>query len=195
MAIRLTRRGFIVGTAATAAMHPFSLSAQAGQAHLRLMETTDIHVHIYPYDYYADREVDTVGLARTADLINGIRGEATNALLFDNGDFLQGNPMGDYMAYEKGMDDQTVHPVIKAFNALGYDAGTIGNHEFNYGLDFLMKSVDDAEFPIVLANVSTSQGATALEDETLVAPWVVETLARTIGNSASSTDFIRNSRP
>ena len=189
MAIRLTRRGFIAGTTAAATLHPFSVRAQAGQAHLRLMETTDIHVHVMPYDYYADTPVDTVGLARTADLINQVRGESTNSLLFDNGDFLQGNPMGDYMAYEKGMDDQTVHPVIKAFNALGYDAGTIGNHEFNYGLDFLMKSVDDAEFPIVLANVATELGATAPEDTTLVPPYTM--IDREITDGAGETFPIR----
>jgi 2',3'-cyclic-nucleotide 2'-phosphodiesterase/3'-nucleotidase len=89
-------------------MHPFSLRAQAGQAHLRIMETTDIHVHVFPYDYYGDRPVDTVGLARTASLIGGIRAESTNSILLDNGDFLQGNPMGDYMAYERGMSEGDV---------------------------------------------------------------------------------------
>ncbi len=54
-------------------------------------------------------------------------------MLIDNGDFLQGNPMGDYMAYQKGMKPGDVHPVIKAMNVLGYDCGTLGNHEFNYG--------------------------------------------------------------
>ena len=84
---------------------PISARAAAGQAHLRIMETTDLHVHVWPYDYYADKAVDTLGLARTAAHIKAIRAEATNSLLLDNGDFLQGNPMGDYMAYEKGMKD------------------------------------------------------------------------------------------
>ncbi|GGL63806.1 bifunctional 2',3'-cyclic-nucleotide 2'-phosphodiesterase/3'-nucleotidase [Wenxinia marina] len=185
MAIRLTRRGFLAGTSAAFAMHPFSVRAQAGQAHLRLLETTDIHMHIWPYDYYSDQPVDTVGLARTAALVEQIRSEATNSLLLDNGDFLQGNPMGDYMAYEKGMDDETVHPIIEAFNVLNYDAGTIGNHEFNYGLDFLMKSVDDAAFPIVLANVVTTMGATPLEDETLVPPYVILDRELTDGSGES----------
>ena len=94
MTIRLSRRSFLAASGAAAALHPFSLKAQANQAHLRLMETTDIHVHVWPYDYYADEAVDTVGLARTAALIEDVRSEATNALLLDNGDFLQGNPMG-----------------------------------------------------------------------------------------------------
>ena len=80
------------------------------------METTDIHVNVMPYDYYADKPNDTMGLARTASLIDSIRAEAGNSMLIDNGDFLQGNPMGDYMAYLKGMKPGDVHPVIKAMN-------------------------------------------------------------------------------
>ena len=111
----VSRRQFLATSAAGAAltlMHPFSARAAAGQAHLRVMETTDIHVHIFPYDYYSDRAVDTVGLSRTASHIAAIREEATNSLLLDNGDFLQGNPMGDYIAYERGMKDGDKHPMI-----------------------------------------------------------------------------------
>ncbi|MBS1301521.1 bifunctional 2',3'-cyclic-nucleotide 2'-phosphodiesterase/3'-nucleotidase [Loktanella sp. SALINAS62] len=189
MPITLNRRHFLASTAAFATLHPYSASAQAGQAHLRLMETTDIHVHVWPYDYYADRSVDTLGLSRTASLVEQIRAESTNAMLFDNGDYLQGNPMGDYMAYEKGMDDETVHPIIAAFNALGVEGATVGNHEFNYGLDFLMKSVDDTNFPVVLANVVTSEGATPLEDETLLPPYVI--LDREITDGAGETAPIK----
>ena len=98
----LNRRAFLSGSIAGAsliALHPFSARAAGNQAHLRIMETTDLHVHVYPYDYYGDRPVDTVGLARTATHIRAIRQEATNSILLDNGDFLQGNPMGDYIAY------------------------------------------------------------------------------------------------
>jgi 2',3'-cyclic-nucleotide 2'-phosphodiesterase/3'-nucleotidase len=119
MPILLDRRAFLATTAGFIAMHPFSLRAQAGQAHLRIMETTDIHVHVFPYDYYSDRPVDTVGLARTASLVDGISAESTNSILLDNGDFLQGNPMGDYMAYERGMSEGDVHPMIAAMNTLG----------------------------------------------------------------------------
>ena len=189
MPLTLSRRHFLAGTAAFATLHPFSLRAQAGQAHLRLMETTDIHVHVWPYDYYADKPVDTLGLSRAASLVEQVRAESTNSMLFDNGDYLQGNPMGDYMAYSKGMDDETVHPVIAAFNALGVEGATIGNHEFNYGLDFLMKSVDDSAFPVVLANVVTKEGATILEDETLVAPYAI--LEREITDGAGETHPIK----
>ena len=90
-----------------------------------------------PYDYYADKADDTLGLARTASLIRAARAEAKNSLLFDNGDFIQGNPMGDYIAYEKGMKDGDVHPMITGMNTLDYVCSTVGNHEFNYGLSFL----------------------------------------------------------
>ena len=180
MAIRthshLNRRGFISGTIAGAsliALHPFSARAAANQAHLRIMETTDLHVHVYPYDYYSDKPIDTVGLARTAAHITDIRAEATNSMLLDNGDFLQGNPMGDYIAYERGMKEGDMHPIIAAMNTLGFDASTLGNHEFNYGLDFLMNSVAGAAFPIVSANVAKTQGAAPTADETLVKPYVI----------------------
>jgi 2',3'-cyclic-nucleotide 2'-phosphodiesterase/3'-nucleotidase len=155
------------------ALHPFSARAAAGQAHLRVMETTDLHVHVWPYDYYSDRRVDTVGLARTAAHVEAARAEATNSLLVDNGDFLQGNPMGDYIAYERGMRDGDLHPVIQALNAVGIEASTLGNHDFNYGLDFLMKSLAGAKFPIVSANVLTGLGAAPRRDRTLVPPYVI----------------------
>jgi len=155
------------------ALHPYSAFTASQQVHLRIMETTDIHVHVYPYDYYCDRPSDTVGLARTATLINGIRAEATNAMLVDNGDFLQGNPLGDYMAYEKGMKHGDVHPVIAAMNALDVEVSTLGNHEFNYGLSFLEKSLAGANFPVVSANVIKTPGATPRQDRTLIPPYVI----------------------
>jgi 2',3'-cyclic-nucleotide 2'-phosphodiesterase/3'-nucleotidase len=188
----MSRRGFIAAgtaTAALTALHPFSANAAAGQAHLRIMETTDLHVHVFPYDYYSDRPVDTVGLARTAAHIAEIRAEATNALLLDNGDFLQGNPMGDYIAYERGMKEGDMHPVIAAMNAVGFDASTLGNHEFNYGLDFLMKSVAGANFPIVAANVVKSEGANPTADQTLVPPYVI--LDHTVTDGAGENHPIR----
>lgn len=171
----MSRRSFLATTtgASMVAFHPFSVNASAGQVHLRLMETTDLHVHVFPYDYYADRPIDTVGLARTAAHIEDIRAEATNALLVDNGDFLQGNPMGDYIAYERGMKDGDLHPVIKAMNTVGFDASTVGNHEFNYGLDFLMKSLAGANFPVISANIVKDPGSDPTKDTTLLKPYVI----------------------
>jgi len=183
----LSRRTFVSGSIAGAsliALHPYSANAATNQAHLRIMETTDLHVHVHPYDYYSDREIDTVGLARTAAHIGDIRSEATNAMLVDNGDFLQGNPMGDYIAYERGMKEGDMHPVITAMNTLGFDASTLGNHEFNYGLDFLMKSLAGAQFPIVSANVVKNAGASATKDETLIPPYVILRRMVTDGDGA-----------
>ncbi|MBT8410736.1 MAG: bifunctional 2',3'-cyclic-nucleotide 2'-phosphodiesterase/3'-nucleotidase, partial [Octadecabacter sp.] len=191
MSILLDRRGFLAGSASTAliALHPFSARAQTGQAHLRIMETTDVHVHVFPYDYYGDRPVDTVGLARTASLIQGVRDEATNSILLDNGDFLQGNPMGDYMAYERGMSEGDSHPMIAAMNTLGYDASTLGNHEFNYGLGFLMNSLAGSGFPVVCANVAREMGATPTEDTPLLPPYMI--LDREITDGAGDVHPIR----
>lgn len=192
MKTTMTRRKFLAGTVAGTSLitlHPFSAYAAANQIHLRVMETTDLHVHIYPYDYYADTSRDTVGLARTASLIKGIRDEATNSLLLDNGDLLQGNPMGDYIAYERGMKEGDLHPIIAAMNTIGFDASTLGNHEFNYGLDFLMKSLAGAGFPVVSANIVTEMGATPRDDKTLVKPYIL--LDRTLTDGVGKTHPIR----
>ena len=173
MSFTLNRRAFLASTTGFIALHPFSAHAATNQAHLRIMETTDLHVHVFPYDYYADKPIDTVGLARTASLIKEIRDEATNSLLIDNGDFLQGNPMGDYIAYERGMKEGDTHPVIQAMNTLGFDASTLGNHEFNYGLDFLMKSLAGANFPVVNANIALELGSDPTKDKTLIPPYVI----------------------
>ncbi|MBO6893295.1 MAG: bifunctional 2',3'-cyclic-nucleotide 2'-phosphodiesterase/3'-nucleotidase [Roseibium sp.] len=174
----LSRRSLMLGAAATgfsAALHPYSVLAKEGTAHIRLMETTDLHVQVFPYDYYGDRPIDTAGLARTATLIRQIRNEATNSILVDNGDFLQGNPMGDFIAYERGMREGDVHPVIKGMNVLDFDAATLGNHEFNYGLDFMMKVLSGADFPVVCANLvkGTSLGANARSDDLFLKPYVI----------------------
>jgi 2',3'-cyclic-nucleotide 2'-phosphodiesterase / 3'-nucleotidase len=189
MSLRLTRRGFIAGSAGFITLHPFAVRAEANQAHLRIMETTDLHVHVFPYDYYADKPIDTVGLARTASLIAAVRAEATNSILLDNGDFLQGNPMGDYIAYERGMDQGQTHPIIAAMNTLGYDGSTLGNHEFNYGLTFLLNSVAGATFPVVSANVAKTAGATPQEDVTLLPPYVI--LDRMVKDGAGADQPIR----
>lgn len=173
----VSRRSFLAGAAATGlvVLHPFSVRAQAKQAHLRIMETTDIHVNVLPYDYYADKPNDTMGLARTATLIDAVRKEATNAMLVDNGDFLQGNPMGDYIAYEKGMKDGDIHPVIKGTNLLGYECSTLGNHEFNYGLSFMDKVLAGANYPFVCANLikGTELAANPRDDKLYLKPYVI----------------------
>jgi len=187
----LSRRSFLLGTGAAglAALHPFSAQAQAGQAHLRILATTDLHCHVQPYDYYADKPNDTMGLARTASHIMAVRAEATNTLTLDNGDYMQGNPMADFIAYSRGMKPGDVHPVIAGMNSVGYDAGTLGNHEFNYGLPFLDMVNAKADFPIVCANIVSSLGATAAEDEPYARPWII--LERELTDGAGERHPIR----
>ncbi|MER8615058.1 bifunctional 2',3'-cyclic-nucleotide 2'-phosphodiesterase/3'-nucleotidase [Mesorhizobium sp. M0220] len=190
----VSRRDFLAGVATGGALimlHPFSARAQANQAHLRIMETTDIHVNVLPYDYYADKPNDTMGLSRTASLIEAVRKEATNAMLIDNGDILQGNPMGDYFAYERGMKDGDLHPVMKGMNLLGYECSTLGNHEFNYGLSFMDKVLAGANFPFVCANLirGTELAANPREDKLYLKPYVI--LDRKIKDGSGAEQPIR----
>lgn len=127
-------------------------STQAATVDLRIMETTDLHSNMMDFDYYKDKPTEKFGLVRTASLINAARAEVKNSVLVDNGDVIQGSPLGDYMA-AKGLKDGEVHPVYKAMNTLNYAVGNLGNHEFNYGLDYLQKALAGAKFPYVNANV------------------------------------------
>ena len=127
-------------------------SVQASQVDLRIMETTDLHSNMMDFDYYKDKPTEKFGLVRTASLIHSARNEVTNSVLVDNGDIIQGSPLGDYMA-AKGLKEGDVHPVYLAMNTLNYAVGNLGNHEFNYGLDYLKKALAGAKFPYVNANV------------------------------------------
>lgn len=135
-----------------------TLPHHAPTAELRILATTDLHAHLMAYDYFSARPSKTVGLARTATLIRQLRAEGTNVVLFDNGDVLQGNPMSDWVAGHPETMADAPHPMFAAMNALGYDAGTLGNHEFNYGLGFLEQALRGAAFPIVSANVQDGEG-------------------------------------
>ncbi|WP_437215800.1 bifunctional 2',3'-cyclic-nucleotide 2'-phosphodiesterase/3'-nucleotidase [Pectobacterium sp. LFLA-215] len=127
-------------------------TVHAATVDLRVLETTDLHSNMMDFDYYKDTPTDKFGLVRTASLIHAAREQATNSVLVDNGDLIQGSPLGDYMA-AKGLKAGDVHPVYQAMNTLDYSVGNIGNHEFNYGLDYLHKALSGAKFPYVNANV------------------------------------------
>jgi len=128
---------------------------QPGAVSLRLIQTSDIHSNVLGYDYYQNKEDRKFGLSRTALLIRAARAENPNNLLLDNGDLIQGSPLADYIFEQSGAGylDKQAHPAIKALNELGYDVGNLGNHEFNYGLDYLGKILKGANFPYVNANV------------------------------------------
>ena len=129
-----------------------SLSADDSILELRIIETTDLHSNLMDFDYYKNKPTAKLGLARTATLIKQARAEAENSVLVDNGDLIQGSPMGDYIA-DRGLESGQIHPVYQAMNILGYDAANIGNHEFNYGLEFLEQAISGANFNYVNANV------------------------------------------
>jgi 2',3'-cyclic-nucleotide 2'-phosphodiesterase / 3'-nucleotidase len=144
--------------------------ARHARASLRLIATSDLHASLMPYDYHANRPNANLGLGAISQQIAEARGEVRNCLLFDNGDFLQGSPVADYAATTRR---RRAHPVITAFNTLGYDAATLGNHEFDYGLRFLADVLADAQFPVVSANVATRLGSGPARDETLVPPFAI----------------------
>ncbi|HGH4646364.1 TPA: bifunctional 2',3'-cyclic-nucleotide 2'-phosphodiesterase/3'-nucleotidase [Enterobacter roggenkampii] len=127
-------------------------SVQAATVDLRILETTDLHSNMMDFDYYKDTPTEKFGLVRTASLINAARGEVKNSVLVDNGDLIQGSPLGDYMA-TRGLKKGEIHPVYKAMNTLGYTVGNLGNHEFNYGLTYLHDALAGAKFPYVNANI------------------------------------------
>lgn len=124
---------------------------------LRILGTSDIHTNIVNYDYYKDTPSNSLGLAKTATLIKNARKENGNTLLFDNGDLIQGTPLGSFKSSVEPLKDGEVHPSIAALNLLDYDVATLGNHEFNYGLPYLNEVMDDAGFPYVNANVKDAK--------------------------------------
>lgn len=161
----------------TLAAMPLAVYAETGDGNtvqLRIMETSDLHVNVMNYDYFADKPTDEYGLAKTASLIKKAREEVPNSLLFDNGDLIQGNPLGDYVATVDKLQQGETHPVYKAMNLLDYDAGNLGNHEFNYGLSFLETSLAGAEFPYVNANIYKFDGdADETNDKNLFSPYLI----------------------
>lgn len=127
------------------------LSSDTALVHLRVLATTDLHAMLMPFDYYADSRDDSVGLVHVAGLVEAVRAQTPNCLLLDNGDTFQGSVLGD-VAVKTVTCGGAPHPMIVAMNALGYDAATLGNHDFDYGLDVLDAILSGARFPVVLAN-------------------------------------------
>ncbi|WP_142996807.1 bifunctional 2',3'-cyclic-nucleotide 2'-phosphodiesterase/3'-nucleotidase [Alteribacter keqinensis] len=137
----------------------FSTTAPAAQADaedtekLVIMGTTDIHAYMMPYDYMNDTVDDTYGLTKVHTLVEEIRSEHENTLLLDNGDIIQGSIFGDMLALVDPVGADEPHVIMDAMNMMGYDAATLGNHEFNFGLDYLDETIAKADFPWLSANV------------------------------------------
>lgn len=152
-----------------------SPSVGAQTVDLQILATTDLHMYLKDYDYYADRPDDKVGLVRVTPLIRAARAANPNTLLVDNGDLIQGTPMGDWVARERGITRDNPHPAIAAMNLLRYDAAVLGNHEFNYGLDILGSTYGTAGFPVLAGNVFKVDGdQDPTNDQPLYTPYVIQ---------------------
>ncbi|MER6620583.1 5'-nucleotidase C-terminal domain-containing protein [Streptomyces sp. NPDC000931] len=135
---------------------------------LTVMGTTDLHGHVFNWDYFKDAEYtdaagNAQGLARVSTLVDQVREEKGrhNTLLLDAGDTIQGTPLTYYFAKVDPITAEggPVHPMAQAMNAIGYDAVALGNHEFNYGIETLRKFEEQCDFPLL--------GANALDAKTL----------------------------
>lgn len=158
------------GTAAQAAPH---------EVRLTVLGTTDVHGHVLNWDYfsgapYSDAKGNSVGLAQVATVVDQVRAErgAGSTLLVDNGDVIQGTPLDSYYAtVEPITKTGATHPMAAAMNAMHYDAGAVGNHEFNFGPDYLRAYAKQLDFPLLAGNVTDHRtGAPAFR------PYVIRTM-------------------
>ncbi|KQV37954.1 bifunctional 2',3'-cyclic-nucleotide 2'-phosphodiesterase/3'-nucleotidase [Massilia sp. Root335] len=143
--------------------------APGTHATLAILETTDLHANVVGYDYFKLAQDPSFGLDRTATLIAQARREFPNTVLLDDGDTIQGTALGDYQALVAPVKCGELPAIYQAMQRLGYDGGSVGNHDFNYGLGYLgqvtgtrfdvpgieqpAKPCAGPGFPIVLANV------------------------------------------
>ena len=134
------------------------LSAVFADTHITILGTSDLHGNIWGYSYEDSKETDNNGMARLYTYIESVREENPNTILIDAGDDIQGTIMTDDI-YNKTPDAE--HPVIAAMNYMGYEAMTLGNHEFNWGTDTAAKILSQADFPILAANVRNQDGSYA----------------------------------
>ncbi|MCW3818699.1 5'-nucleotidase C-terminal domain-containing protein [Micromonospora sp. DR5-3] len=159
----------VLAVAAAAATAPLLAGAPARAAapakaaktwDLTILGTSDTHGNVYNWDYYKDAEYDDskhndVGVAKLATLVNQIRAERKGkaTLVLDAGDTIQGTPLATYYAKQAPITATgETHPMANAMNVLKYDAVTLGNHEFNYGLPLLAMWIDQLGFPALAAN-------------------------------------------
>ncbi len=193
LAILASSLSLLLASCATTTVDVLPPIGDGTRAEIALLETTDLHSNVLSYDYFRLSEDKTIGFERVATLITDARKQFANTLLFDNGDTIQGTALSDYQAQVKQVACDQVLAMYKVMNELKYDAGGIGNHEFNYGLSFLSQvtgnrfNVDLAaaekpipatpcagpSFPLVLANVLSVK-----DRQPLFKPYVI--LDRTI---------------
>lgn len=126
------------------------LAADAGQKQITILGTSDMHGNIWGYSYEDNKETTNNGMARVYTYVQEVRKENPNTILVDGGDTIQGTILTDDI-YNKQTGE---HPVITAMNYMGYDAMTLGNHEFNFGLSLIARIKSQAKFPILAANAT-----------------------------------------
>ena len=143
----MKRRKFIQQTAATALVTMGGLSLQSFSSvntkKITILHTNDVHSHIDPFGPDDGRNANKGGVARRAALINNIRESNPNTLLLDAGDIFQGTPYFNYYGGELE---------FKLMSMLNYDVATIGNHDFDNGIDGLYMQLPHANFEFVSAN-------------------------------------------
>lgn len=121
--------------------------------------TTDVHGRVLDWDYERDRAAP-LGLVRAATVVDSLRRvHPGRVVLLDVGDLIQGNPFATYFAK---VAPRAEHPILEAMNRMGYDAAVPGNHEFNFGLPVMQRSLGTARFPYVAANLRRVDGSAVL---------------------------------
>ena len=122
---------------------------------LVILGTSDMHGNIWGFSYEDSKESTNNGMSRLYTFIESERETHPGLILLDAGDDIQGTIMTDDLA-NKNPDE--LHPVIAAMNFMGYDAMTLGNHEFNWGITSMKKILSKADFPVLAANVKNAKG-------------------------------------
>lgn len=122
---------------------------EAQAKRLRVLATSDLHGMFVPWDYALDAEDPLGSMAKLATAIKEQRDEHT--LLIDAGDTIQDNMADLFLADE-------VHPMIACMNALGYEVGVTGNHEYNFGMDVVRKTVASFSGTVLTGNVTDEHG-------------------------------------
>ena len=155
----MRHRAFITSHYNLANVTPFVLLFLAADTQtLRVLQTTDVHGYIYPYDYFTARPANR-GLAKVATLIRQARAAQPNTLLIDCGDTIQGSPLETvHQAAVRARTTKRTDPMILAMNQMRYDAMVVGNHEFNYGLGNLTSARKASRFPWLSANTTGPSG-------------------------------------
>lgn len=128
---------------------------------LTIFETSDVHGYLFPTDYQSRKQEAGYGLFKLAALLEKERKEHNgSSLTIENGDVIQGSPFTHYIVKQK----KDAKVIMDALNKCQFDAGVIGNHEFNYGLEYLNSAVKGANFPILSANILNEQNKPAFGD-------------------------------